>query len=627
MRKWIWIAGMLLLSVYVIAEDIWDHSIPGLGYLHRTTTHPWDIHVLIVDLKNPGVSTKVTLAQDHAYGREIISTMAERHGMTAAINGDFSSLYNGIPQGITVLNNEIVIAPKYRTALGFTENNSADIGMWTNRWNWYATVSDESNNTHDVVMMNLDVNENWLCLFTDLWGTTTPGRNLSANVVEVIVGPDSLVQNVRHNQSGVLIPEAYYVLTGRESAADWLLANIEVGEQLTLDLTTLPDWHNLHQAVSGGPRFVENGQYYADPMVPFPGGEDFTMSYKNAYYHTRQPRSSAGITVNGDTLIMVVVDGRQTHSIGMTLSELAALQIEFGAVDAVQFDSGGSATFYFDGSTRNSPSDGSERPQANALCVRSEAHHYINIAPEALITAYSDETLPDHPVTKLVDGDRSQGSGKWADLTSNIPWVELDLGTVMDLTHFQLFHTAYAGDENYLNTREFKVYTRQDTSAIWEEDFHVLNDVYEVKDNLCTYSSPKAARFVRLEILQSNHLDYEDYLRQPEFSIYMVDPDWTGIDKSNQAVDFQLSQNYPNPFNPSTTIRYQLGDLSDVSIIIYDVMGREVADLVQAKQASGWYDVQWNGTTDAGNPVSTGLYFARIQAGGFSDVIKMAYIK
>jgi len=90
---------------------------------------------------------------------------------------------------------------------------------------------------------------------------------------------------------------------------------------------------------------------------------------------------------------------------------------------------------------------------------------------------------------------------------------------------------------------------------------------------------------------------------------------------------YTLKQNYPNPFNPTTTIRYSLPEVSDVSIIIYDVTGREVTNLVHSNQSAGWYDVSWNGLSTTGNPVSTGLYFARIQAGGFSDVIKMAFIK
>ncbi len=617
---------VVLLIGFVQATDTWDRSFPGMEYLHRTTNTPWDIHVLVIDLKQPGITSKVTLAQDQVYGREIVSQMAIRHGVTAAINGDFCSLNDGIPQGITVLDNVIATAPKFRTALGFTQNSTATIGMWTDRWNWYASVADEQGNEHHLVMMNLDVNADWLCLFTDLYGCATPGSSLSNNVVEVLVNADSLVQEIRENQPGLNIPSGSFVLTGRESAADWLITNISLGEQISLDLATLPDWRNLQQAVSGGPRFVANGAYYSDPMSPFPGGEDFTMSYKEAYYNSRQPRSAAGTTIDGDTLIFAVVDGRQSHSAGMTLRELASLMIEFGANDALQFDSGGSATFFLDGTVRNSPSDGSERPIANALCINS-TQNFINIAPDATILSVSDELLPDHPASKLIDGDKSRSGGKWADLTSDIPWIELDLGSVYPLTHHQLFHASYAGDEAYLNTKEFKIYSRLDTNSAWEEDFHVDNARYQEQDNLCSYTEPKMARFVRLEILQSNHLDYEDYLRQPEYGIYIRDPEMA-IDGLNESPNtFHVSQNFPNPFNPSTTLSYSLNEANRVKVTIYDMNGREIIQLLNEEQDRGSYEIRWQGMTSQQIQVDTGIYFTRFEVGSQFKTVKMVYLK
>ncbi|MCB0291554.1 MAG: T9SS type A sorting domain-containing protein, partial [Calditrichaeota bacterium] len=75
-----------------------------------------------------------------------------------------------------------------------------------------------------------------------------------------------------------------------------------------------------------------------------------------------------------------------------------------------------------------------------------------------------------------------------------------------------------------------------------------------------------------------------------------------------------LGQNYPNPFNPTTVISYQLSVVSDVSLAIYDLQGKKVAGLVDARQRGGSYQVQWNGRDDAGRPVSSGVYFYRIVA-------------
>ncbi len=93
------------------------------------------------------------------------------------------------------------------------------------------------------------------------------------------------------------------------------------------------------------------------------------------------------------------------------------------------------------------------------------------------------------------------------------------------------------------------------------------------------------------------------------------------------ATGFILQQNYPNPFNPTTTIRYGLPDPSDLSIVIYDVTGREVATLVQTQQLAGWHTVKWNGKNASGALVSTGVYFARLQAGTHAEVIKMTYLR
>lgn len=89
----------------------------------------------------------------------------------------------------------------------------------------------------------------------------------------------------------------------------------------------------------------------------------------------RHPRTAAGVSRNGLTLWIVVVDGRQPdYSIGMTLPELGALMVELGADDAINLDGGGSSSFYFQPTegdpVTNRPSDGKFRPVANHLGFR-----------------------------------------------------------------------------------------------------------------------------------------------------------------------------------------------------------------------------------------------------------------
>ncbi len=77
---------------------------------------------------------------------------------------------------------------------------------------------------------------------------------------------------------------------------------------------------------------------------------------------------------------------------------------------------------------------------------------------------------------------------------------------------------------------------------------------------------------------------------------------------------FLLASNYPNPFNPTTTIRYGLPESSDVSVIVYDITGREVIQLVDSRVPAGNRRVVWNGRDRHGNPVASGLYIYRLVA-------------
>jgi hypothetical protein len=85
---------------------------------------------------------------------------------------------------------------------------------------------------------------------------------------------------------------------------------------------------------------------------------------------------------------------------------------------------------------------------------------------------------------------------------------------------------------------------------------------------------------------------------------------------------FALEQNYPNPFNPTTVISYQLPVASEVSLKVYDVLGKEVMTLVNGRQAAGAY----NYTLNASN-LSSGVYFYRLRAGNFVSTKKMMLVK
>ena len=78
---------------------------------------------------------------------------------------------------------------------------------------------------------------------------------------------------------------------------------------------------------------------------------------------------------------------------------------------------------------------------------------------------------------------------------------------------------------------------------------------------------------------------------------------------------FELKMNYPNPFNPSTTIPIELPEESFVEVAIYNILGEKIVILSEGIKSSGYHNIQWNGTNQFGQPVSSGIYFVRVQFG------------
>jgi hypothetical protein len=115
----------------------------------------------------------------------------------------------------------------------------------------------------------------------------------------------------------------------------------------------------------------------------------------------------------------------------------------------------------------------------------------------------------------------------------------------------------------------------------------------------------------------------------PDYGIIDVDwYDWnlpfiSDVEKiSGLPQGFNITQNYPNPFNPSTKIEYSIPEASFVLLKIYDILGNEVASLVNQEQSAGTYRADFSG-----NGLASGLYIAKLQAGDYTKTIKMSLLK
>ncbi len=137
---------------------------------------------------------------------------------------------------------------------------------------------------------------------------------------------------------------------------------------------------------------------------------------------------------------------------------------------------------------------------------------------------------------------------------------------------------------------------------------------YSISSDLFGYSSSSTS---------TTSLDYNATPSTTE-SFTMTPDNVTSVEKNNSGVisDFSLEQNYPNPFNPTTIISYSLPFTSKVVLKVYNLLGQEVASLINSQQTAGVHQVVFDGSN-----LSSGVYFYHIQAGNFSATKKLILMK
>jgi aminopeptidase N len=101
----------------------------------------------------------------------------------------------------------------------------------------------------------------------------------------------------------------------------------------------------------------------------------------------------------------------------------------------------------------------------------------------------------------------------------------------------------------------------------------------------------------------------------------------TEVDDINSPITFSLEQNYPNPFNPSTTIEYSIPENNFVKIKVYNVLGKEVATLVNEQMDAGIHQVEFSSHSGEVRNLNSGVYFYTIEAGAYSETRKMVLLK
>ena len=284
------------------------------------------------------------IASDTLSAKSKISTIAQRENSIVAINGGYFKPQTGVPLGTLMINKKFYTGPIYdRVGIGIFDN-----GYSMARIQLKATVDTniggfKIDNVNQPRMLSTHT-----IVYTRDWGETTP---ISPKYgAQLVVDNGKLIQ---FTQSNVRIPENGFVIVGP-------LKNLETianAKKFSLNLKINPEWKDVNHIISGGPYLVRGGEVYVD-----------MTAQKLSAIGGRNPRTAIGYTKDNH-LIMLTADGREGASVGLTLMELANLMKEFGCINAMNLDGGGSTVMYVQGQVVNKPAERGVIPLSHTLTV------------------------------------------------------------------------------------------------------------------------------------------------------------------------------------------------------------------------------------------------------------------
>jgi hypothetical protein len=329
---------------------------PACVYIHiRDDETPLNIHLFRVDLQNPGIDLEPVLGLDGHPGLEPVLDMVKRrdtpnYDVLMAVNGDF--WIKSVPRGLTVLAGRITRTPSRWSSIAFSQDKRPQIGIFKTQ----IYLTDGQNNRIPITSINRPRTYNNIVLFTDAHGDETEDRS---NGKSVILDPEGKqlpaegrvvvrVKKIFNTIEPSSIPDGMWVLSSGRSEAK-ALNPLKRGARWTLVCDSEPADFPIHDAVSGGPRILRNGEVSVEYELE---------GQRAAFVTERHPRTAIGYSQDRKYLILAVVDGRQPgYSIGMGLNELAVLMKEFGCAEAINLDGGGSSTMIVEDKIVNRPSD------------------------------------------------------------------------------------------------------------------------------------------------------------------------------------------------------------------------------------------------------------------------------
>ncbi len=306
----------------------------GLKHIKMTKYYkgrPVRLNVIEADFNiNPELKIAPVIASDKLQRKASISSMARKSNSLAAVNGAFFKPQTGCPLGTLMINRKMYTGPIHnRVSMGFFENGFAMDKIQFNAYLKKGFDKITVDNLNQPRMLSTAV-----IAYTPDWGTYS---TITPKYGTQVVVADNKVTAI--TVSRTQIPENGYVLVGPKSK----LGELKIGDRVSLNINTTPDWEDVKHIISGGPYLVKDGEIFVD-----------MTAQKLGCIGGRNPRTAIGYTKDNH-IIMITADGREGSSIGLTLNELAYLMQSLGCVNAMNLDGGGSTVMYVDGNIVNKP--------------------------------------------------------------------------------------------------------------------------------------------------------------------------------------------------------------------------------------------------------------------------------
>jgi hypothetical protein len=331
-----------------------ENVIPGVTYTYWAKGTPeGPIVAYIADIApRQGLRLKMVLAKGEIPGVDTVGDMAAQSKAVVAVNGSYFA-WNGDILGLLKINGDIVSTPELkRSVFGIMPDGTYAIG----EADYSGTVTLPGGAKVPISGVNTERTQDALVLYNSYYGDSTRTNHFGTEYGIT----DGKVAAIGHGNMR-LVPGM--TVLSANGASEKALAKLALGDAVTVTQRVGDPWDKARDVLGAGPMLVKNGNIYLTTKT-----EDFGSDVAGG----RAPRTAVGITKDGHVLL-VVVDGRQARSIGMTLLDLASFMQKLGAVDAMNLDGGGSSDMVVKGRVVNKPSDGRERKVGDALVVTEES--------------------------------------------------------------------------------------------------------------------------------------------------------------------------------------------------------------------------------------------------------------